>query len=139
MEQQQEKTTRQFNPNPINIQLSSDGELNLSGITLENLTDEEFILVQRIIDESQRRSQNSKRVQELMQQGVLAQTAIAGFAVIMFFVMGSYSIVRLISSVVSSQESVVRGQELGVRSQEPGVRMRSVEYPPVDQQQQFRN
>lgn len=92
MEQQQERTTTQT----INIQLGSNGELNLSGISLENLTQDEFILVQRLIDESQARSQNASRVKELMQQGMLAQTAIAAFAVLMLSFMGIYAITRFI-------------------------------------------
>ncbi|MCC5640270.1 hypothetical protein LC593_31445 [Nostoc sp. CHAB 5844] len=91
MEQQQEKTKTQ-----INIQLGSNGELNLSGLALDNLTQDEFILVQRLIDESQARSINASRVKELMQQGMLAQTAIAAFAVLMLSFMGFYGITRFI-------------------------------------------
>jgi hypothetical protein len=91
MEHQQEKTKTR-----INIQLTSDGELNLSGMSLESLTQEEYLLVQQLIDESRERSQNASRVQEMMQQGMMAQTAIAAFAVLMVTFLGFYGITRFI-------------------------------------------
>ena len=60
--------------------------------TLENLSSEEFLIVQQIIDESRVRSQSNRQIEELMQRGMMAQTAIAAFTVLMFSFMGVYGI-----------------------------------------------
>jgi len=102
MEQQQEQTKR-----PLNIRLNKDGELNLSGLTLENLTSEEFLVLQQLIDESKVRCSSSRQIEELMQRGMMAQTAmaspavgIAAFTVLMFSFMGIYGITWYIGSQV---------------------------------------
>jgi amino acid transporter len=95
MEQQQEQTKR-----PLNIHLKKDGELNLSGLTLKNLTSEEFLIVQQLIDESRVRSHNANRVEELMQRGLMAQGVIAAFAILMFSFIGIYGIYRYIGQQV---------------------------------------
>lgn len=95
MEQQQEQTE-----SPLNIRLKKDGELNLSGLTLKNLTSEEFLIVQQLIDESRVRSHNANRVEELMQRGLMAQGVIAAFAILMFSFIGIYSIYRYIGQQV---------------------------------------
>ncbi|MEJ6486824.1 hypothetical protein N0Y54_37150, partial [Nostoc punctiforme UO1] len=82
------------------IHLKKDGELNLSGLTLENLTTEEFLVIQQIIDESRVRSQSNRQIEELMQRGMMAQTAIAAMTVLMFSFMGIYGITRYIGSQV---------------------------------------
>jgi hypothetical protein len=110
MEQQTERTKPR-----INIQLKTDGELNLSGI-LENLSYEEFQLVQQLIDQSQQRSQNASRVQELMQRRMMAQTAIAAFTVLMFSFMGIYGLTRFIGSQVEQvQESYSNVRKMDAR------------------------
>ncbi|MBW4430045.1 MAG: hypothetical protein KME50_38330 [Nostoc desertorum CM1-VF14] len=95
MEQQQEQIKR-----PLNIHLKKDGELNLSGLTLKNLTQEEFLIVQQLIDESRVRSNNANRVEELMQRGLMAQGVIATFAILMFSFIGIYGIYRYIGQQV---------------------------------------
>jgi hypothetical protein len=101
MEQQEQTRHKQ-----LNIHLKKDGELSLSGLTLENLTTEEFLVVQQIIDESKARSQSNRQVEELMQRGMMAQTAIAAFTILMFSFMGIYGITRYIGSQVQQvQES----------------------------------
>ncbi|MFK0731531.1 MAG: hypothetical protein ACIWVG_10275 [Gloeotrichia echinulata HAB0833] len=95
MEQQQQQTNR-----ALNIHLNKDGELNLSGLTLENLTSEEFLVLQQLIDESKVRSLEHRYLEELMQRGMMAQTAIAAFTVLMFSFMGIYGITRYIGSQV---------------------------------------
>jgi hypothetical protein len=90
----------------LNIHLKKDGELSLSGLTLENLTTEEFLVVQQIIDESKARSHSNRQIEELMQRGMIAQTAIAAMTVLMFSFMGIYGITRYIGSQVQQvQES----------------------------------
>ncbi len=96
MEQQQEQTHHKS----LNIHLNKDGELNLSGLTLENLTSEEFLVLQQLIDESKVRCSSSRQIEELMQRGMMAQTAIAAFTVLMFSFMGIYGITRYIGSQV---------------------------------------
>ncbi|MBG1270586.1 hypothetical protein [Nostoc sp. WHI] len=91
MEQYKERTRQQ-----INIHLKTDGELNLSGLTLKDLTPEEFIILQELIDESKVRSHNANRVEELMQRGLMAQGVIAAFAILMFSFIGIYGIYRYI-------------------------------------------
>ncbi|MEH2252355.1 hypothetical protein [Nostoc sp.] len=59
----------------LNIHPKKDGELNLSGLTLKNLSSEEFLVVQQLIDESKVRSQSNRQIEELMQRGMMAQTA----------------------------------------------------------------
>jgi hypothetical protein len=114
MEQQEQTRHKQ-----LNIHLKKDGELNLSGLTLENLTTEEFLVVQQLIDESKVRSHSNRQIEELMQRGMMAQTAIAAFTVLMFSFMGIYGITRYIGSQVQQvQESYT--QESGVRSQNSG-------------------
>ncbi|WP_242055012.1 four helix bundle protein [Nostoc flagelliforme] len=78
--EQQEQTHRKA----LNIHLKKDGELNLSGLTLENLSSEEFLIVQQLIDESRARSHSNRQIEELMQRGMMAQTAIAAITVLMF-------------------------------------------------------
>ncbi|MBN3908102.1 MAG: hypothetical protein HWQ35_16605 [Nostoc sp. NMS1] len=95
MEQQEQTRHKQ-----LNIHLKKDGELSLSGLTLENLTTEEFLVVQQIIDESRTRSQSNRQIEELMQRGMMAQTAIAAITVLMFSFMGIYGITRYIGSQV---------------------------------------
>lgn len=95
MEQYKERTRQQ-----INIHLKTDGELNLSGLTLKDLTPEEFIILQQLIDESIVRSHNANRVEELMQRGLMAQGVIAAFAILMFSFIGIYSIYRYIGQQV---------------------------------------
>ncbi|MBD2730624.1 hypothetical protein H6G96_30985 [Nostoc sp. FACHB-892] len=95
MEQQQETRHR-----PLNIHLKKDGELNLSGVTLKNLTPEEFLIVQQLIDESRVRSNNANRVEELMQRGLMAQGVIATFAILMFSFISIYGISRYIGQQV---------------------------------------
>ena len=95
MEQQQETRHR-----PLNIHLKKDGELNLSGLTLKNLTSEEFLIVQQLIDESRVRSHNANRVEELMQRGLMAQGVIAAFAILMFSFIGIYGIYRYVGQQV---------------------------------------
>jgi amino acid transporter len=95
MEQQQETRHR-----PLNIHLKKDGELNLSGLTLENLSTEEFLVVQQLIDESKVRSHNANRVEELMQRGLMAQGVIAAFAILMFSFIGIYGIYRYVGQQV---------------------------------------
>ncbi|MBG1259897.1 hypothetical protein [Nostoc commune] len=95
MEQQQETRHR-----PLNIHLKKDGELNLSGLTLKNLTSEEFLIVQQLIDESRVRSNNANRVEELMQRGLMAQGVIAAFAILMFSFISIYGIYRYIGQQV---------------------------------------
>ena len=95
MEQQQEQTE-----SPLNIRLKKDGELNLSGLTLKNLTSEEFLIVQQLIDESRVRSHNANRVEELMQRGLMAQGVIAAFAILMFSFIGIYGIYRYVGQQV---------------------------------------
>lgn len=95
MEQQQETRHR-----PLNIHLKKDGELNLSGLTLKNLTPEEFLILQQLIDESRVRSNNANRVEELMQRGLMAQGVIATFAIFMFSFIGIYGIYRYIGQQV---------------------------------------
>lgn len=112
MEQQDQTRHKQ-----LNIHLKKDGELNLSGLTLENLSSEEFLIVQQIIDESKARSHSNRQIEELMQRGMMAQTAIAAITVLMFSFLGIYSITRYIGSQVQQvQESYT--QESGVRIQE---------------------
>ncbi|MCC5668214.1 hypothetical protein LC653_31225 [Nostoc sp. CHAB 5784] len=98
MEQQQETRHR-----PLNIHLKKDGELNLSGLTLKNLTNEEFLIVQQLIDESRVRSNNANRVEELMQRGLMAQGVIAAFAILMFSFIGIYGIYRYIGQQVQQK------------------------------------
>ncbi len=62
--EQQDQTHRKA----LNIHLKKDGELNLSGLTLENLTTEEFLVVQQIIDESRVRSQSNRPIRKLVSQ-----------------------------------------------------------------------
>ncbi|MBD2732211.1 hypothetical protein H6G96_39735 [Nostoc sp. FACHB-892] len=95
MEQQQETYERL-----LNIRLKRDGELNLSGLTLKNLTPEEFLIVQQLIDESRVRSHNANRVEELMQRGLMAQGMIATFAILMFSFISIYGISRYIGQQV---------------------------------------
>ena len=95
MEQQQETRHR-----PLNIHLKKDGELNLSGLTLKNLTPEEFLIVQQLIDESRVRSNNANRVEELMQRGLMAQGVVAAFAILMFSFIGIYGIYRYVGQQV---------------------------------------
>jgi hypothetical protein len=95
MEQQEQTRHKQ-----LNIYLKKDGELNLSGLTLENLTTEEFLVIQQIIDESIVRSKENRQIEELMQRGMMAQTAIAAITVLMFSFMGIYGITRYIGSQV---------------------------------------
>ncbi|MBG1271538.1 hypothetical protein [Nostoc sp. WHI] len=95
MEQYKERTRQQ-----INIHLKTDGELNLSGLTLKDLTPEEFIILQELIDESKVRSHNANRVEELMQRGLMAQGVIAAFAILMFSFIGIYGIYRYIGQQV---------------------------------------
>ncbi|MCC5633803.1 hypothetical protein LC613_41020 [Nostoc sphaeroides CHAB 2801] len=95
MEQQQETYKK-----PLNIHLKKDGELNLSGLTLKNLTPEEFLIVQQLIDESRVRSNNANRVEELMQRGLMAQGVIAAFAILMFSFIGIYGIYHYIGQQV---------------------------------------
>ena len=100
--EQQDQTHRKA----LNIHLKKDGELNLSGLTLENLSSEEFLVVQQLIDESKVRSQSNRQIEELMQRGMMAQTAIAAMAVLMFSFLGIYSVTRYIGSQVQQvQES----------------------------------
>jgi hypothetical protein len=66
------------------IHLKKDGELNLSGLTLENLSPEEFLVVQQLIDESRARSKDHRCLEELMQRGMMAQTAIAAITIFIF-------------------------------------------------------
>ncbi|MCC5611169.1 hypothetical protein LC612_31540 [Nostoc sp. CHAB 5834] len=94
--EQQQGTYRK----PLNICLKKDGELNLSGLTLKNLTSEEFLIVQQLIDESRVRSHNANRVEELMQRGLIAQGVIATFAILMFSFIGIYGIYRYIGQQV---------------------------------------
>ncbi|AUB44699.1 hypothetical protein COO91_10939 (plasmid) [Nostoc flagelliforme CCNUN1] len=96
MEQQQEQTRQK----QLNIYLKKDGELNLSGLTLKNLTPEEFLILQQLIDESRVRSNNASRVEELMQRGLMAQGVIAAFAILMFSFIGIYGIYRYIGQQV---------------------------------------
>jgi hypothetical protein len=111
--EQQDQTHRKA----LNIHLKKDGELSLSGLTLENLTTEEFLVVQQIIDESKARSHSNRQIEELMQRGMMAQTAIAAFTILMFSFMGIYGITRYIGSQVQQvQESYTK--ESGVRIQE---------------------
>lgn len=98
MEQQQETRHR-----PLNIHLKKDGELNLSGLTLKNLTSEEFLIVQQLIDESRVRSHNANRVEKLMQRGLMAQGVIAAFAILMFSFIGIYGIYRYIGQQVQQK------------------------------------
>jgi hypothetical protein len=98
MEQQQEQT--QTRHKQFNIHLKKDGELNLSGLTLENLTTEEWIVVQQIIDESKARSHSNRQIEELMHRGMMAQTAIAAMSVLMFSFLGIYGVTRYIGSQV---------------------------------------
>ncbi len=110
MEQQTERTKPR-----INIQLKTDGELNLSGIP-ENLSYEEFLIVQQLIDQSKQRSQNASKVQELMQRGMMAQTAIAAFSVLMFSFIGIYGLTRFIGSQVKQvEESYSNVREMAPR------------------------
>jgi hypothetical protein len=103
----------------LNIHLKKDGELNLSGLTLENLTTEEFLVVQQLIDESKARSHSNRQIEELMQRGIMAQTAIAAITVLMFSFMGIYGITRYIGSQVQQVQQTYT-QESGVRSQNSG-------------------
>jgi hypothetical protein len=105
--EQQEQTRH----TPLNIHLKKDGELNLSGLTLENLSSEEFLVVQQLIDESRVRSKDHRYLEELMQRGMMAQTAIAAFTVLMFSFMGIYGITRYIGSQVQQvQQTYTRYQ-----------------------------
>ncbi|QLE45214.1 hypothetical protein FD723_33370 (plasmid) [Nostoc sp. C052] len=113
--EQQDQTHRKA----LNIHLKKDGELNLSGLTLENLTTEEFLVVQQIIDESRVRSQSNRQIEELMQRGMMAQTAIAAFTILMFSFMGIYGITRYIGSQVQQVQQTYT-QESGARSQNSG-------------------
>ncbi|MCC5669224.1 hypothetical protein LC653_36645 [Nostoc sp. CHAB 5784] len=96
MEQQQEQTRQK----QLFIHLKKDGELNLSGLTLKNLTPEEFLILQQLIDESIVRSNNANRVEELMQRGMMAQGVVATFAILMFSFIGIYGIYRYIDKQV---------------------------------------
>ncbi|YAF99444.1 MAG: hypothetical protein AB3A66_30315 (plasmid) [Nodularia sp. CChRGM 3473] len=98
MEQQAERFKER-----ISIQLKTDGELNLSGIP-KNLSYEEFLIVQQLIDQSKQRSQNASRVQELMQRGMFVQGVIASFAVLMFLFLGFYSVTRYIFVQINQVE-----------------------------------
>ncbi len=113
--EQQDQTHRKA----LNIHLKKDGELSLSGLTLENLTTEEFLVVQQIIDESRTRSHSNRQIEELMQRGMMAQTAIAAITVLMFSFMGIYGITRYIGSQVQQVQQTYT-QESGVRSQNSG-------------------
>ncbi|MCG6138442.1 MAG: hypothetical protein MET45_28105 [Nostoc sp. LLA-1] len=95
----------------LNINLKTDGELNLSG-NLEDLSSEEFIVLQQLIDESQRRSksaaQSAARVQEMMERGQTAQGIIAAIAIIMLSFIPIYGVTSYISSQIKGELINVR-------------------------------
>ena len=95
MEQQDQTRHKQ-----LNIHLKKDGELNLSGLTLENLSSEEFLILQQLIDESKVRSKENRQIEELMQRGMMAQGVIAAFTILMFSFIGIYGISRYIGQQV---------------------------------------
>ncbi|MCC5619561.1 hypothetical protein LC605_31835 [Nostoc sp. CHAB 5836] len=101
MEQQDQTRHKQ-----LNIHLKKDGELNLSGLTLENLSSEEFLILQQLIDESRLRSKENRQIEELMQRGMMAQGVIAAFTILMFSFISIYGIYRYIGqSVQQIQET----------------------------------
>ncbi|WP_193199733.1 hypothetical protein [Nostoc sp. MG11] len=92
-----ESLNRQLKTEPINIQLKSDGELNLRGVSLQNLSNEEWLILQQLIDESRVRSRDTKKLEEMMQRGMEAQGLIAACLVFMLLILGFFSLTRFVN------------------------------------------
>jgi hypothetical protein len=86
MQQQATEQTRQ----KLNISLKTDGELNLSG-SLENLSSDELILLQQLIDQSSTRSRAYQQVEQELKRAALFQGVMGAIAVFMVLVMGTYA------------------------------------------------
>jgi hypothetical protein len=81
----------------LNISLKPNGELTLSG-SVENLSQEEFILLQQVIDESQRRSKTAERIEERMKEGQAIVGICGAIAIIFLTFLGCYTLISCLSS-----------------------------------------
>lgn len=95
MEQQREK---------LNINLKANGELNLSG-SISDLTQEEYIVLQQVIDESQRRSRTAQRIEAKMREGQITVGICAAIAIILLSFVSCYALTSWLSAQFKSIET----------------------------------
>lgn len=106
MEQQQDKQ--------LDIVLTRDGELKLSALPKE-MTSDQFILVQRITDIAQERSNTAQRIQERMQEGQTTIGVCAAIAVFMIGFVACYGLTAWLSAELKQVELLNQGYTTDVR------------------------
>lgn len=100
--EQYQSTTKQQKPS-IDIQIARDGELKISGIGIEQLSDEQFVLLQEAIDEAKTRAKTYSHLQEIAGRDAQIQGVIAAIAILSALVLTSFAISRLIVNSFSSE------------------------------------
>ncbi|RUR77045.1 hypothetical protein PCC6912_40040 [Chlorogloeopsis fritschii PCC 6912] len=87
MEQYQERQK-------LDIKLNLNGEMEAT-LPQRELTSDEWILIQQLLDEAKTRSQTRAKLEEIAQQGLFWQGVMGAVAVLMFLFLVSFCTVRV--------------------------------------------